>query len=508
MTEPSQYYTNMADTIKVKTLDGTTVEFIDKVIGAGTMKDVYFSPDKSYVVALFREKQDFNSKDRLITICGIYRDRLFNQVGGDYWKELYCWPTNVLEYNGKLGLVAPAYRKPFFFTYGSRNNDCLSIKGQEKEGKWFASASLQSKFLDEREKGDWFKYFLICIKIARGAKRLHSAGLAHSDLSYKNVLIDPIGANAAIIDIDGLVVPGKYPPDVIGTPDFIAPEVMATKNLKREDTNRKFPCRATDQHALATMIYMYLLYRHPLRGGQIHDVDPQRDEELSMGQKALFVEHPSDLRNRPNLRDTKPAFLPWADVTKLPYGITGPYLKALFDRAFIDGLHNPNLRPTADDWERDLLKTIDLMQPCLNPNCAQKWFVFNNTTKPVCPFCGTPFKGQLPILNFYSSRKVGVFTPDNYRLMVYHNQYLYQWHVNKNIFPNERISEEQKKPVGYFVFHEGRWILINQKLHSLFDKSEDKQIPIGSFVELTEGKKILLSNENGGRLIIVQLANN
>lgn len=506
-TEPSQFCINMTDTIKIKALDGSTVEFVDKMIGAGGMKDVYFSPDKSYVVAFFRDRQDFNSKDRLINITGIYRERIFNQTGGDYWKDLYCWPTKVVEYNGKLGLVAPTYSKPFFFNYGSKNNDSFGIRGKEKEGKWFASASLQSKFLDDREKGDWFKYFLICIKISRGVKRLHAAGLAHSDLSYKNVLIDPIGANAAIIDIDGLVVPGKYPPDVIGTPDFIAPEVMATKYLKKDDKNRKFPCRATDQHALATMIYMYLLYRHPLRGGKVHDLDTQKDEDLSMGEKALFTEHPSDLSNRPRIQDLKPSYLPWGDTTKLPYTVTGPYLKMLFDKAFIEGLHNPSLRPTADDWERDLLKTIDLMQPCQNPNCSQKWFVFDNSKRPVCPFCKTQFKGELPVLNFYSSRKAGTFTPDNYRLMVYNNQYLYQWHVNKNIFPNERISEEQKKPVGYFVLHNGKWILINQKLNNLFDKTEDKQIPIGSFVELTDGKKILLSNEEGGRLLIVQITN-
>ena len=33
----------------------------------------------------------------------------------------------------------------------------------------------------------------------------------------------------------------------------------------------------TDRHALAVLIYMYLLYRHPLRGGKVHDVnDPQK----------------------------------------------------------------------------------------------------------------------------------------------------------------------------------------------------------------------------------------
>ncbi len=93
--------------------------------------------------------------------------------------------------------------------------------------------------LDESELGNWLSYFQICVKIASGVKRLHAAGLAHSDLSYKNVLIDPVSRSASIIDIDGLVVPGLYPPDVIGTADFIAPEVLSTKHLNIRDPNRK-----------------------------------------------------------------------------------------------------------------------------------------------------------------------------------------------------------------------------------------------------------------------------
>lgn len=495
----------MAKTIKITATDGSQVEFVDEMIGAGGMKDVYFSPDKSYVVAFFRDKQDFNAKDRLQNITGKYRENIFNQAGGEYWKDLYCWPTKIVEYNGKLGLTCPTYQKQFFFKKGSINNDFLGIKGKEKEGKWYASAKNLNKFLAPEEKGDWFKYFQICIRISRAVKRLHAAGLAHSDLSYKNVLVDPTTGQAAIIDIDGLVVPGKYPPDVLGTPDFIAPEVISTKHLPITDNGRKLPSIKTDRHALAVMIYMYLLYRHPLRGGKVNDLDSAKDEELSMGTKALFVEHPTDKSNRVKVDQLHPSQLPQGDPNKIPYSVCGPYLKELFNKAFIDGLRNPDIRPTADEWEQALLKTVDLMQPCQNPNCWHKWFVFDNSTKPKCPFCGTEYKGQLPVLNLYYSPKVGVFKPENYRLMVYNKQLLYMWHVNKYVSPNERTTPEQKIPVGDFHFHNGKWILINRKLTSMYDKDIDKKIEIGEAVELSEGKKILLSKEDGGRLIIVQL---
>lgn len=497
----------MANTIKITATDGSQVEFVDEMIGAGGMKDVYFSPDKSYVVAFFRDKQDFNAKERLNNITGKYKDNIFNQIGGDYWKDLYCWPTKIVEYNGKLGVTCPTYQKHFFFSKGSINNDFLGIKGKEKEGKWYASAKNMNKFLAEEEKGDWFKFFQICIRISRAVKRLHAAGLAHSDLSYKNVLIDPTTGNASIIDIDGLVVPGKYPPDVLGTPDFIAPEVIVTKNLPVTDSNRKLPSIKTDRHALAVMIYMYLLYRHPLRGGKVHDLDSAKDEELSMGAKALFVEHPTDKSNKVKIDQLHPSQLPQGDPIKFPYIICGPYLKSLFDKAFIEGLHNPDLRPTANEWEDALLKTVDLMQPCKNPKCWHKWFVFDNTKTPKCPFCGTSYNEKLPVLNLYYSPKQGVFKPDNHRVMVYHNQYLYEWHVNRLISANEKLTPEQKKPVGYFVFHQNKWLLINQRLTELKDVTNGIEIPIGQAIELVDGKQILLSKKDGGRLIIVQMVN-
>lgn len=491
----------MTNKITLTATDGSTVEFIDEIIGSGAMKDVYFSPNKSYVVGFFREKQDANSKDRLQNIVGIYRDKIFKQAGGDYWKNLFCWPEKIVEWNGRLGIVCPTYHKHFFFKGGP-------FDGKEKEGKWFASAKLRNKFLPTDQKGTWLTHIHMCIKIARAVRRLHAAGLAHSDLSYKNILVDPLTGSACIIDCDGLVVPGKYPPDVMGTPDFIAPEVMATRALKLGDPNKKLPNIYTDRHALAVLIYMYLLNRHPLRGGRVNDLEPVKDEELTMGARALFIEHPTDKSNRPKINQLALSELPQGDITKLPYTICGPYLKKLFDTAFIDGLHDPMKRPSAAQWEDALVKTADLVQPCLNKSCNEHWYVFDNTTKPKCPFCGHEFHGQLPILNFYYAPSHGKYIFENYRLMVYDKQTLYKWHSNNLISANEKTDEDDKKPVGDFHFHNGQWILINRRLPDMMDVTEKKSVTIGEYVSLTEGRQILLDRNQGGRLIIVQLINN
>lgn len=56
----------MANIVTCKTKDGETVQYVDEVIGSGSMKDVYFSPDKSYVVAFYHKPQNEQARDQLI----------------------------------------------------------------------------------------------------------------------------------------------------------------------------------------------------------------------------------------------------------------------------------------------------------------------------------------------------------------------------------------------------------------------------------------------------------
>ena len=139
---------------------GKSYQFVDNGEPMrGGMKDVFFSPDKSYVVAFYRDTQDFNSKERLKKIVTQYFEAFFlrDKTSGDFYKELYSWPTDVVELDKKVGIIVPCYNRNFFFKKGYATNDLL--KGKEKEGKWFASAKFrvnQSKSkLDEAELGNW-----------------------------------------------------------------------------------------------------------------------------------------------------------------------------------------------------------------------------------------------------------------------------------------------------------------------------------------------------------------
>ena len=473
--------------VQIKALDGSIVEFDDsKIIGKGEMKDVYFSPDRSYVVAFYRNssKDQTELLDRLETIVGPYRESIFNNEGGNYWEPLYCWPTKVLIHNNKIGLVSPTYRNCFFFKHGSQDNDSGGIRGKEKEGKWFSSIRNQH-FLDPRERGDWKGYVIACQKIAQAVKRLNAAGLAHSDLSYKNVLIDPPTGQISIIDLDGLVVTGKFNPEVMGTADFIAPEVIATQHLSLNDPNRVLPSIDTDCHALATLIYMYLLNRHPLRGGKVYDLDPDEDEELIMGERALFIEHPTNPENRVNVNDLYPAEKECGDPSKTPYTLCGAFLKPLFERAFINGLHNPKLRPRADEWATALTNTYELLVPCSNMICEHSWFVYDRGITE-CPFCHTRVKDPLPVFYFYRQMSVDEYVLTSTRFVGFNGKKLSKWLLDAERRPLEFTSAEDLASIGYISFEEGEWFINNTGADYMVDALYLNEVKKRDRYKLTE----------------------
>jgi uncharacterized protein YneR len=80
--------------------------------------------------------------------------------------------------------------------------------------------------------------------------------------------------------------------------------------------------------------------------------------------------------------------------------------------------------------------------------------------------------GSEPLL----SHKEGSFRTDNHRLMVYSGQSVFQWHSSRLTFPNERLTPEQAKRVGYFVLHNDDWYFVNEALPSLRDVTAKQDI--------------------------------
>jgi len=286
--------------------DGRRLDYLPEPIGERAMKRVFFTADRQSVICFYKDQKkeanDRNRMNRLDKILGPYNPTVASKDGG-HFRDLFCWPT-AITLKPEFGIVTPTYPSNFFFASGN-------WKGKEKVGKWFSSPKLRS-YLPLEERGNLLGYLRLCNRMARAVRKMHMMGLAHSDLSSKNVLLDPPSGSCVIIDIDSLVVPGVFPPDVIGTADYIAPEVLATQHLPPDHPQLKLPSSSTDLHALSVLIYEYLLQRHPLKGPKVHSLaSAEEDDRLAMGEKALFIEHrhdtPLERRYRDRLRSVWPA---------------------------------------------------------------------------------------------------------------------------------------------------------------------------------------------------------
>jgi hypothetical protein len=421
--------------------DGQPVEFEDQPLNAGGEKVVFRTRDRAHVVAFYygQLRDRLERADRLTRILTKYNPTI--GANGAYWLPYFCWPVGVVDGDRRvpadfvrrhglvypvLGVVTPAYREPFYFrdTFGNR---------QEKEVRWFTGRKA-SRFVPPAEQGSFLTRLQICTRLARAVRRLHFAGLAHSDLSNKNVLIDPRGGDACVIDIDSLVVPGVAPPAVLGTPGYIAPEVVA---------GRAQPSIDTDKHALAVLVYEVLLQRHPLAGQKVHSThSPEHDEALSMGERALWVEHPTDRSN--------PSVFP----IKVPVARLGPFLEALCRKAFVDGLHHPSRRPDAAEWESALYRTLHTLHP--SP-ARGEWFPTGPGLSTRCPFTGERLTRAVPVARFYRPTTSGLADERGW-LTVFHHLVLHDWHRRAGVAPDEHAD---RTPRGYFSWHDGRWWLVN-----------------------------------------------
>lgn len=488
--------TNIAEAILS---DGTKLPYVvNDDPPRGGMKYTYFAPDKSYVVQFFNNPAEIaktNIKSRLEAIIGKYNPTRAAQDGGaqgntqqtaKYFASKFCWPTAIIK-SPEFGIVCPTYPGNFFFSDTSSAK--LPLNGRDKKSNWFTSKN--RKYLDPSELGDFRSMLQIAIILARSIRRMHQAGLSHSDLSCNNVLIDPRSGTCIIIDIDSLVVPGLFPPEVAGTPKYIAPEVLETTSLSFNDKAKKLPCAYTDLHAMAVLIYEYFFMRHPLSGPKVFSkASAEEDDFLGFGSKALFIENPHDTSNRPK------------DL-KLTIKDFGSSLEKLFLRAFVDGLHNPNARPAAMEWEKALTQAWDLLQPCTNPKCSAKWFILHDPCKPVCPFCGHKVNNHDFIRLQLKSNLRGnsaQWRPAQ-EINVYDGLPLFEWHIFPNIYPDEKANRDL---MAYVRKVNNQWLLINHSVQGMKSPGGNL-VPSGQAILLNNGAVFLASDSHrGGYLVEVK----
>jgi DNA-binding helix-hairpin-helix protein with protein kinase domain len=219
-----------------------------------------------------------------------------------------------------------------------------------------------------------------CLELTDAFHALHSRGLCYKDISLGNLFLEPASGRILICDNDNVDVDGRDLGGVLGTPGFIAPEILM---------GQARPGANSDLHSLAVLMFRLLTRHDPFRGAlerAIRCLDEPARRRL-YGEDPVFIFDPDDHRNRPDPELHAAALVTWP--------IYPPELQALFVQTFGAGLREPSRRALTGQWQEALAYTLDHRQICLA--CGQENFrqELPSAQPQPCWHCGTPLPHPL-----------------------------------------------------------------------------------------------------------------
>ncbi|MBN1955051.1 MAG: serine/threonine protein kinase [Anaerolineae bacterium] len=189
------------------------------------------------------------------------------------------------------------------------------------------------------------------LELAHSYLQLHAQGLCYRDISFGNAFFDPDSGEVLICDNDNVTVDGQGKAGVLGTPRFMAPEVVRGEAL---------PSTETDLFSLSVLLFYIFMVHHPLEGRkelEIHCLDLPAMTRL-YGTEPVFIFDPDDDSNRPvpGYHDNAIAFWP----------VYPQFLRALFTKAFTDGLRDyPEQRDVREsEWRAAMVQLRDSILYC------------------------------------------------------------------------------------------------------------------------------------------------
>ncbi|MBF0234136.1 MAG: serine/threonine protein kinase [Desulfamplus sp.] len=365
------------------TLSGSTYN-ITAFLGGGGQGEVYCakSKDDHRDVAIkyyFPHQANDQQRKRIETL-----------ISSGPPSELFIWPeavvTSVGEGINSWGYVMPLRDKRF--------------KGFNELMRGDIPLSLKTKLT-------------ICYNMACAFHALHTKGLCYSDISFGNGFFDPSNGDFVAIDNDNVTInnDSEYQ-GVLGTPDFMAPEVIRGQVKTSQ---------LTDLHSLAVLIFYILMISHPLYGKRllsIHCLDLHA-RNLLCGANPLFIFDPVDQTNRALPDEDDPygecgcnALFFWPQIPK--------EIQSLFMKTFTVGLNDPNQRARTSEWRKALIEARDKLFYC--SRCAWESTYIDDqvgNSAGTCLRCGARLQSPLKLI-FESKPKHPVMLNHDTRLYYHH----------------------------------------------------------------------------------------
>lgn len=324
--------------VKIPTTSGTPV-VIEKHLAEGGQGHVY-------LVTFNGEKKALKwYKPSAIKEPAKFRENLQGNVDRGAPDAAFLWPQAVtMPYEGSFGYVMDL-RKDDYHEFEDY------MLGKVKFGSFKAATEA-------------------CIRIVSAFRLLHNRGYCYQDLNAGNFFIHPSTGDVLICDNDN-VAPNSMDTFILGTPQYMAPEVVA---------GRSRPNTQTDRFSLAVVLFTILCMNHPLEGKRWTDtpcLTPQYEKKL-YGDGAVFLYDPTDSSNRPVKGVHNNVMKRW--------GYMPAYIKDTFIQAFSkDAIANPGHRLRELDWLKVLIRFQGDIVRC--PHCRNEVFI-QNASDTKCDGCG------------------------------------------------------------------------------------------------------------------------
>lgn len=299
-------------------------------------------------------------------------------------------------------------------------------------------------------------------QLASAFLKLHARGLCYRDISFGNVFLDPRTGDVRICDNDNVDLTGSGQGGVLGTPRFMAPEVVRGEAA---------PSAETDRFSLAVLLFYLLEGGHPLEGereANIRCLDLPAMNRL-YGTEPLYIHDPQDATNRPvpGIHDNPRVFHP----------LYPEALRELFLRSFTEGLRAPGRRVTETQWCKALLHARDALAYCTA--CGAQCF----SQGPCCWSCARPLR--LP-----PRLRIGE------RLIVLnHDTRLFRDHLEEDRDFGEPVAEVSQKPGDASCW--GLRNLSEEKWTFTRPDGSSADVPPGASVPLRTGNRVHFGKVRG-----------
>ncbi len=198
---------------------------------------------------------------------------------------------------------------------------------------------------ENRSNHTWKQYVIAAINIAAAVNNIHDAGIVIGDLKPDNIIIDPVSGKVRLVDTDSYQLTGengKLFPCMVATPEYIPPELQ---NINFEKAPEKqYFTEKTDDFSLAIIIFKLLMNGvHPFACFSVSKSMNILESNIRNGCSPYFSEtnHKGDLLI--TLRSPELDILPKT-------------IQELFKKAFVSGIEDPSVRPSAEYWFYGLSK--------------------------------------------------------------------------------------------------------------------------------------------------------